>query len=212
MEDLRSAPYSALLWYWVLTLGFFASLAMPLAEFPEWTWYGLIAVPLLAASWAAAKASGYSLKELGLVLDASPKTILWTVMVGLSGFGLGYLEFRILRPEALVIDPSPAKFLVVGVMLMIGTGLTEELIFRGVLQIASIELFGTGAGILLSSALFAIMHIGHKSAVDVLFVFAVAIAFGFVVRFSNSLVGVTIAHGLTNICLFVFFPNIIGVT
>ena len=54
--------------------------------------------------------------------------------------------------------------------------------------------------------LFAIMHMGFHSVLDVLFVFGVAMFFGWVVKKTGSLLGVTLAHGLTNIMLFLVFP------
>jgi hypothetical protein len=182
------------------------SMAMPLTEFPEWSWYGLIAVPLLAASWAAARACGYSREELGLRLDRSPVAVILALLVGASGIGLGYVEYRILRPESLIPDLTPAKLIIVSMTLFIGTGLTEEVIFRGLLQVSGGQLFGVLSGIIYASALFSILHIGHRSIVNVGYVFLVALAFGAVARRSRSLVGVTIAHGVTNICLFVLFP------
>lgn len=182
------------------------SMAMPLTEFPEWSWYGLIAIPLLAASWAAARACGYSRQELGVRLEWTPLAIAITLLVGISGIGLGYVEYLILRPEALVSDLTPIKVIVISVTLFIGTGFTEELIFRGLLQISSGELFGYLSGIMYGSALFSMLHIGHRSLINVGYVFAVALAYGTIARYTRSLAGVTIAHGVTNICLFVLFP------
>jgi membrane protease YdiL (CAAX protease family) len=45
---------------------------------------------------------------------------------------------------------------------------------------------------------------------DVIFVFLVAMFFGFVVTRTRSILGVTIAHGLTNVGLFIFFPLVLG--
>lgn len=182
------------------------SIAMPLTEFPEWSWYGLIAIPLLAAAWSAAGACGYSRRDLGLWLDWSPLAIAVTLLIGLSGIGLGYIEYRILLPDPLISNLTPARVILVSVTLFIGTGFTEEVIFRGLLQVAGGELFGYLSGIIYASALFSMLHIGHRSLVNVGYVFLVALAFGTIARHTRSIVGVTIAHGLTNICLFVVFP------
>ena len=186
------------------------SLAIPLSKFPEWSWYGLIAIPLLAATFAAARAAGYSRKELGFRVDWRPGPLALTTLVAVSGVGLGYLEYRILEPDAILDTITPAMFIVSSLLLLIGTGLAEEFIFRGVLQVASTDVLGQFGGIVYSSTLFAILHIGHRSAMDVVFVFVVALSFGTIVRRTGSLAGVTIAHGLTNICLFVIFPHFLG--
>jgi membrane protease YdiL (CAAX protease family) len=185
------------------------SLAMPLAKFPELTWYGLIAMPLLAAAWTVIRTCGYRRRELGLSIDWRPIPVVVTAIVGLSGIGLGYLEYRILHPDPLIDNLTLLRVLAVSAILMIGTGLTEELIFRGVLQRAVSDLFGDATGIVYSSACFAVLHIGHRSLLDIGFVFGTALLFGLIVRQTRSLAGVTIAHGLTNICLFILFPHLL---
>ena len=59
------------------------------------------------------------------------------------------------------------------------------------------------------SILFAVLHIGYNSLADILFVFIVGFAFGLIVLRTGSLLGVTIAHGLTNTVLFLVVPFLI---
>ena len=66
--------------------------------------------------------------------------------------------------------------------------------------------FGWWWGILYVSLLFAVLHIGFLSWIDVVFVFAVALFFGWVVKKTGSLSGVTLAHGITNILLYLVLP------
>ena len=61
-------------------------------------------------------------------------------------------------------------------------------------------------GLVYVSALFAVLHIGHLSVADVMFVFLVGLVFASLVRRTGSLFGVTLAHGATNIGLFLVFP------
>ena len=46
------------------------------------------------------------------------------------------------------------------------------------------------------------LHLGYRSAWDIVFVFGVAIFFGYLVRRTRSIVGVTLSHGLINILLY----------
>lgn len=186
------------------------SLAMPLNKFPELTWYGLVALPLLAAAWSAANACGYDRRALGLRLDARPLPLAITYLIGVSGAGLGYVEYRILRPDPLIDRITPLTVLAAAVVLLVGTGFTEELIFRGVLQRAGEELFGAPFAIGYASTVFAVLHIGQRSPLDVGFVFLVAVGFALLVRRTGSLAGVTLAHGTTNFFLFVVFPHLLG--
>ena len=86
------------------------------------------------------------------------------------------------------------------------TGFVEELIFRGVLQQTAVEVFGSWWGIVYVSLLFAVLHIGFLSLIDVVFVFFVSLFFGWVVKKKGSLFGVTLAHGITNILLYLVVP------
>jgi len=90
-------------------------------------------------------------------------------------------------------------------ILLLGTGFVEEFIFRGVLQRSAVEAFG-GWGVIYVSLLFAILHIGFLSWIDVVFVFVIALFFGWVVKKTGSLLGVTLSHGITNIVLYLVVP------
>jgi len=74
-----------------------------------------------------------------------------------------------------------------------------------VLQRSATGVFGW-RGIVYVSVLFAILHMGFHSVPDVLFVFGLAMFFGWVVKKTGSILGVTLAHGLTNIMMFLVFP------
>ena len=95
--------------------------------------------------------------------------------------------------------------MVASVILMVSTGFAEELIFRGVIQRASIQALGR-FGLLYVAILFAVLHIGYGSIPDLILVFTVALLFGWVAEATWSLLGVTLAHGLTNIVLFLVMP------
>jgi membrane protease YdiL (CAAX protease family) len=186
------------------------SLALPLATFPRPSWYAVAAVPVLAAAWAAARANGYGRQDIGLCLTPRPRAVAAALAVGLSGVVIGYVEYRILSPEPLIAGFAPLPFAGVLASLVFGTGVTEEVVFRGVLQRAAGDLLGVRVGIVYASAVFAILHIGHGSLLDVGFVFAVALGFALAVQRTRSLAGVIVAHGLTNVCLFVVYPLLLG--
>lgn len=184
------------------------SLGMPLGIFPQQWWYALSSIPLFAASYMLVRNLTLPRRQIGLQL---PRLRHWplTVLVSASGFGLGYVEFTILNPRPLVPSMALGEVALPILILMIGTGVVEELIFRGILQHTAAEVFGTRTGIVYVSALFAVLHTGHLSALDVLFVFGVAVYFAAVVHRTRSIVGVSIAHGLTNVALFIVFPLVL---
>jgi hypothetical protein len=94
-----------------------------------------------------------------------------------------------------------------GLSFLIFTGFTEELVFRGLLQSLSLPIMGRFAFVYVS-LLFAVMHIGYRSLADLVFVFTVGLYFAFVVQWSGSILGVSLAHGVTNTTLFVVMPDL----
>jgi hypothetical protein len=173
------------------------SLALPLVDFPLIYWYLIISVPLFVATALAARVMGFSRERIGLTVRKIPLQLL----VALTGVTFGVAEYYILRPEPLVTDPTWQSMLLSGSILMICTGFAEELIFRGILQRASVQALGR-FGLLYVALLFAVLHTGYRSVLDVVFVFGVALLFGWVAEATWSLVGVTLAHGLSYIVLF----------
>lgn len=181
------------------------SLSLPLAKMPQIAWYPVVAVPLLLACWTIIHQNGMSRRELGLFstdLVAEP-----LLMIG--GLGLGAIEYAILRPMPLFQSFSWGMFLIAALTLAISTGLPEELIFRGMLQRLALPTLGRWA-IVYVALLFTVLHIGYKSILDIMFVFAVGMIFGKLVRQSGSIVGVTLAHGMTNITLFLIMPHLVA--
>jgi hypothetical protein len=59
---------------------------------------------------------------------------------------------------------NPLAFLLPGLALAIKSGIFEELIFRGVLQGSIEAVFGSGAGILVSSLVFGLLHLLNPAA------------------------------------------------
>ena len=193
-------------WVFVLTLAFaplirILSLSLPLTEFPILYWYLITSVPLFAAAWVAIRSLGFTWRGLGLTLRGWP---LQTV-IGLSGLLFGAAEYYILRPEPLAPELSWAATWLPALILFVCTGLLEELIFRGLLQQSAGNVLGRWA-VPYVAMLFAVLHVGYKSLLDVAFVFVVGLFFGWVVERTRSLLGVTLAHGLTNATLFLVMP------
>ena len=130
------------------------------------------------------------------------------MLIATTGLLFGYLERLIIQPPAITPDLSLAAVWWPALSLLLFTGLSEELLFRGLLQTAAVKSLGAWWGILYISLLFGVMHIGWQSALDVVFVTVVGLFFGWVVHRTGSIFGVTIAHGLTNIMLFIVLPHL----
>jgi LysM repeat protein len=148
-----------------------------------------------------ARTLSLSRRDLGL----TPGFIPTQLLIGCTGFALGIGEYFILRPDPLIDSLSWRAVWVPALILLIGTGFTEEFVFRGVMQSASRDALGKVA-ILYVTVLFAVLHVGYKSAVDVAFVFGVGLFFAWVVMRTGSIMGATLSHGITNIALYLVVP------
>ena len=177
------------------------SLAMPLSRFPLMYWYLLTGAPLIASSAVAGALAGFGMQKIGLCRGRPS----FQALVALSGVPLGLMEYFILRPAPLIGQLNFASFWLPALLLLTCTGFVEEFMFRGVLQRAASP-FGDRFALLFVSLIFAVLHITHRSVLDVVFVFGVALLFGRAVQKDGSILGVSIAHGLTNIGLYLIWP------
>ena len=181
------------------------SLSMPLAPIPQIYWYLLIYGPLLAATVIVMLNTGLAPREVGLVSHGWPRQIVLGIVIGL---GLGVLEYVILKPVPLATSFTLLGVLAPAFILTITTGFVEELIFRGVMQTLSDRVMGLWS-VLYVSLIFAVLHIGHYSVMDVAFVFLVALLFTAIMKRTGSLLGVTLAHGIANSMLYCVMPFIL---
>ena len=180
------------------------SLSMPLTGIPLIYWYLIISLPLFAAAATVMKFAGFKPREIGLTVGNLPLQLL----VALLGVPLGLVEYLILKPAPLVTGLTFQHVWLPALILLVSTGFLEEFIFRGVMYRAAVETLGKCYGIIYISFIFAVLHITHRSPVDLIFVFAVALLFSMTVGFFRSLLGVSLAHGLTNIGLYIIWPHL----
>jgi len=178
------------------------SLSMPISGIPQIWWYPIIYAPLLVAAVMVIRLTGYRARDVGLTFKLLPLQL----AIALTGFLFGVAEYFILAPEAMVAEFTWQQIWLPALLLLVCTGFTEELIFRGVLQRTAVEAFKGWWGIVYISLLFAILHMGFLSWIDVAFVFVVALFFSWLVKKTGSLLGVTLSHGITNISLYLIFP------
>lgn len=179
------------------------SLSLPLTRFPQLAWYPIVAIPLLITSWVIVRQLKLSGWGLGLRLGSLP------LQLGIATIGvvLGVTEYYILAPRPQFAEPTWQAFGLAALNLLIFTGFCEEVIFRGVLQSVGPRVLGRWS-LLYISLLFGVLHIGYLSLLDVLFVSGVGLLFAYLVRWTGSIFGVTLAHGITNSMLFLVMPQL----
>ena len=177
------------------------SLTIPIREIPLIYWYAMIGVPLLLAVALTKRLLSLSWIDLGL----RSGSWLPQILIALSGLPLSLLAFFILRPNPLIATFAWREVTVGAIILLIFTGFTEELMFRGLLQQVASEAFGR-VGLFYSSAVFTIMYIGSLSWGYVLFIGLLSLFFGWCVHRTGSIWGVALAHGVLNIGMAFVWP------
>ena len=176
--------------------------ALPLVFFRQVYWSMVISLPLLIAIAYLGRNLGMSLRDAGLIPGKFPLQL----AIALTGIAFGFMEYSLIHPLPLISSLSLETILVPAIVFMAFTGFTEELLFRGIIQTLAVRVYGPLSGILYSSALFTVMHVGFNSAPHMLFILAVSLFFGAVFYRTKSLTGVVLAHGITNIVLFLIAP------
>lgn len=180
------------------------SLSAPLSPFSYIQWFLILSLPLFAGILVLRYVQGLRESDLGLILNT--RMLHWELAIGLTGFIFGITEYFILRPGPLIEEISIRTLITPVMIMMICTGLIEELIFRGLVQHNATRVFGPWLGMFFSASLFAFLHIGNLSVISVGFVFLVGFVYSLIVRHTGSIVGVSISHGLANTMLFLIAP------
>ncbi|HEX9341799.1 MAG TPA: type II CAAX endopeptidase family protein [Thermoplasmata archaeon] len=180
--------------------------ADPLNTIP---WLALVSIPLLVSIAAVAYVQRLRPRDLGLRFRTWRDIPIQTA-IALTGIPLGLVEFEILRPGAWVAELALGPLVLGGLAIFFATGVSEELIFRGILLKRAIEGLGDAGGLLFVTALFASLHIFFLSPIDMVFVFSVGLFYGYVVLKTKNLWGAIFSHSLGNVVLYLVAPFVFG--
>jgi len=178
------------------------SLSIPVMELKPLYWLAIMAVPIMAAIWILMQSQNIDKETVGLTTGNLPLQLL----IGLTGLGFGFVEYLILQPAALIPDLNPVNIIFGGLIVILSTGLMEEMVFRGIIQRNAENIMGKMWGILFTSILFTGFNISWNSPMDIIFIFAVSMCYGSIFQKTRSILGVSISHGLCNTVLFIILP------
>lgn len=181
------------------------SISAPIIQFTMVQWFLMMGALLFSSLVISIIIIGDPIERYGFRLPKRGTRYIEAIII-LSGLGLGFIEFQILEVDAISLDTSPVKLLAPLSAIYLGTGLLEELLFRGVIQRHAIDSLGKVAGVALTTLIFMIMHTGWQSVPDIIFVGVVGGIFSIVVLKTGSLLGVSISHALVNLSLFIITP------
>jgi membrane protease YdiL (CAAX protease family) len=114
------------------------------------------------------------------------------------------------QPDQIVTDPAAVELVLGSLSLFVFSGLTEELVFRGLIQRSLEVTLRPLAGLLLANGLFAASYLGTQSASYVLLIAGVGLAFGLCMWRTGSIAGIGIAHGLLSVGAVLVWPYLLG--
>jgi membrane protease YdiL (CAAX protease family) len=181
------------------------SLSMPLKGFTVITWYLVIAVPLLLGAFMAIKTFKYKPSDIYFTSRNWGIQIILPATGIAFGIALYYALYRTTEPPRLINSLNLQEALVPAIILLLATGFTLELIFRGLLQRSSIDSYGNWGWIPVALA-FAAIHIAGLNAAEIGIAFLMGLYFCWVVKQTGSIWGVMLAHGVANIALLLVAP------
>jgi membrane protease YdiL (CAAX protease family) len=125
------------------------------------------------------------------------------LLVALVGVPSALFVWAIAAPAVQV--RGDASTMTAAVVLVIFAALPEELLFRGLLVPAAVDVVG-GWGIPFAAAVYALAFLNGGSIRTVLLAFLLGVVLGWCRQMTGSVVGVIGAHGLLNIIVFLLLP------
>jgi Predicted metal-dependent membrane protease len=192
--------YQALMLLPILRL---VNLSMPVFFSTTLYTYVFVYSPLLIPLIIIVTHQRYSLEQVGI----TAKHILgYTILSIPLGLLLGFGEYLTIRPHYLIPDLSIENLLKLTIIMVLFVGLTEELIFRSILQTRLEEVLGSREALIIASILFGFMHSGYSTFYEIMYTGFVALFIGFAFHKTKSLPFVAILHGLINVFLFGILP------
>ncbi|MGZ4929178.1 MAG: CPBP family intramembrane glutamic endopeptidase [Halobacteriota archaeon] len=187
----------------VIVLVIFLPLIFVIPTLPLYFWvmsYGVLFVPIIAIV-AHRKLNNYDLGLMGGL------RLTYLIPVGvLIGAGIGFIEYAILMPQALILNMSPSQIIGVSIVMIFFVAIVEELLFRVLLQPQFIERGGVVAGILITSVLFGFWHAYYANVYELLFTTGAGVIFGVAFYKTKNLPFVVTMHAVDDILLFGVLP------
>lgn len=180
-------------------------ISIPVMEIEPLYWLVIMACPILVAVVILMRSQHIGIRLVGL----NTQKLALQLSVGLTGLFFGLMEYLIIKPAAIIPKLDIMNFIFASLIVIISTGLLEELVFRGIIQRNAENIMGKIWGIIFVSILFTALNAGWNSTMEIIFIFGVSLFYGYIFQKTRSIVGISISHGLCNVVLFLFLPFII---
>ncbi len=177
------------------------SLSIPLTNVPQFLVFAVVGIPLFIAGAIVAKLLGLTANAMGFKLVKLQNQLLF----GLMGLPLGYIEFLVLKPS-LNYNPTPKETIVWAAVIILFTGLLEEFLYRGILYNVFSRLLGYKKAAYFTSILYAAMTVSGNSFLNTAYAFLLSVLFCRLFYELKSIWGLSFAHGLINVSLYIICP------
>lgn len=165
--------------------------------------YTMVYAPMFIPIYILVKDGFISRSEAGMTF----KGFLHYFPLAIStGFALGWGEYNVIHPQLLTPDKDFKEIAILIITMIFFVGIVEEFIFRSSLQNVLEERIGPIAGLLLASIIFGFMHSGYRLPMELFYVTFAGLIFGLLFWLTKSLPIISLAHGVTNISLFLVVP------
>ena len=165
--------------------------------------YPLVYAPMFLPIYLIMKEGILSRSEAGITF----KGFLFYLPLAIClGFALGWGEYNVLHPGMLLPVLDLKSIMILCVTMIFFVGVVEEFVFRSALQTVLESRLGPIAGLLATSLIFGIMHSGYRMPQEIAYVFFAGLVFGLLFWLTRSLPIISLAHGFTNISLFLVAP------
>jgi membrane protease YdiL (CAAX protease family) len=165
--------------------------------------YSMVYAPMFIPIYFLVKDGFVGRSEAGMTFKGFWYYLPLAISVGLA---LGWGEYNVIHPQMLTPDANVKDVLILAVTMIFFVGVVEEFIFRSSLQTVLEERLGSIVGLLLASVIFGFMHSGYRMPLELLYVSFAGAIFGLLFWLTRSLPIISLAHGVTNISLFLIVP------
>lgn len=142
------------------------------------------------------------LKELGLQVGRMPLST--QILAGLSiGVWSGLIEYSVLKPPPISSITNPLySILYILFLMMVLVGISEEILFRSLVQGSMSQVLPPMVAIQVASLQFGFMHLGWRNPIEILFAYAMGLVMGFMFWKTESLIAPVLLHGVGNVVMF----------
>ncbi|MHB1152944.1 MAG: CPBP family intramembrane glutamic endopeptidase [Eubacteriales bacterium] len=180
------------------------NIALPLTGIPGAYGFLAVSVPLFIAGIIIAQNVHLTSSEMGFCFSKTHQQLL----IALLGLPLGFIGFIIIKPDIKETAATPGGVILWVLVFIICTGFLEEFLFRGILYNVILNLKDDKKALFYTSFLYTVLMISGKSFLNVIYAFSVSIIFCRIFGQFKSILGLSLAHGLTNIMLYIICPYI----